>query len=49
MFIKIHRSTVASIYFIDDIARDHLIIKGATMAIGRQYYQSVIKKLNIIE
>ena len=26
MFIKIHRSLVASIYFIDHIAKDHLII-----------------------
>ncbi len=49
MFVKIHRSSVASIYFIDKIARDHLIIKGESVAIGRQYYHSVIKKLNIIE
>lgn len=49
MFIRIHQSMVASIYFIDDIARDHLIIKGESLAIGRQYYKSVFKKLNIIE
>lgn len=49
MFVKIHRSTVVSINYIDDIARDHLIIKGVSMAIGRQYYKTFIKKLNIIE
>ena len=49
IFIKIHRSCVVSIYFIDNIARDHLTIGGAPLPIGRQYYRSVIKQLNIIE
>ncbi len=49
MFIKIHRSVVASIYFIDDIAKDHLIIGEDPMPIGRQYYKPVIRQLNIIE
>ena len=49
MFIKIHRSLVASIYFIDDIARDHLIIGGDSIPIGRKYYQPAIRQLNIIE
>ena len=49
MFIRIDRSIVASIYFIDDIAKDHLIIDGVPMPIGRQYYKTAIRKLNIIE
>ncbi|NII28392.1 LytTR family transcriptional regulator [Pseudoflavitalea sp. X16] len=49
IFIKIHRSCVVSIYFIDNIARDHLTISGEPLPIGRQYYRSVIKQLNIID
>jgi DNA-binding LytR/AlgR family response regulator len=49
MFIKIHRSLVASIYFIDDIARDHLIMGGEPIPIGRQYYKAAVGQLNIIE
>lgn len=49
MFIKIHRSLVASIYFIDDIAKDHLIIGGEPVPIGRQYYKTAIRQLTIIE
>jgi len=39
---------VASIYFIDDIAKDHLIISGKPVPIGKLFYKPVIKKLNII-
>jgi two-component system response regulator LytT len=50
MFIRIDRSLVVSIYFIDDIARDHLILAGEeSVNIGKQYYRTVIKRLNIIE
>ena len=49
MFIKIHRSLVVSVYYIDDIARDHLIIAGESIPIGRQYYLPAMKQLNIIE
>jgi DNA-binding LytR/AlgR family response regulator len=49
MFIKVHRSLVASVYFIDDIAKDHLIIKGESLPVGRQYYKTAIKQLNVIE
>jgi DNA-binding LytR/AlgR family response regulator len=47
MFVKIHRSLVVSIFYIDNIARDHLIVGGETVGIGRQYYQTFIRKLNI--
>ena len=49
MFIKIHRSLVASIYFIDHIDKDHLIIGEEPIPIGRLYYKTAIKQLNIIE
>lgn len=49
MFIKIHRSLVASIYFIDDIAKDHLIVGGGPIPVSRKYYKTAIRQLNIIE
>lgn len=49
MFIKTHRSYAASIHFIDDVARDHLIVSGEAIPIARQYYKPVINRLNIIE
>jgi DNA-binding LytR/AlgR family response regulator len=49
IFIRIHKSIVASIYYIDDIDKDHLIICGEPMPIGKQYYKSFISRLNIIE
>lgn len=49
MFIKIHRSFAASIYFIDNIARDHLTVDEEPIPIGKQYYKEVMKQLNIIE
>lgn len=49
MFIKTHRSFAASIYFIDKIARDHLIVGKESIPIGKQYYGSVIRQLNVIE
>jgi DNA-binding LytR/AlgR family response regulator len=49
IFIKTHRSCAVSIYFIDNIAKDHLTIGKETIPIGRQYYRSFIRQLNIIE
>ena len=49
MFVKIHRAFAVSIYFADNIARDHLTINGQSLPIGRQYYKSVIEQLNVIE
>lgn len=48
IFIKTHRSCAVSIYYIDDIARDHLLIGKETIPISRQYYESVVKQLNVI-
>jgi DNA-binding LytR/AlgR family response regulator len=49
VFIKIHRSFAASVYHIDMIERDHLLIGDQSIPIGKQYYQPLIDKLNIIE
>jgi DNA-binding LytR/AlgR family response regulator len=49
MFIKIHRSFVASIYFINDIDRDHLIIAGEVVPIGKGFYKTFISKLTIMD
>jgi len=48
-FIRINRKTVVSIYFMDQIARDHLIIEGEPVPITKQYYTSMLEQLNIIE
>jgi DNA-binding LytR/AlgR family response regulator len=49
MFIKTHRSYAVSIYFIDDIAKDHLTVGGIPIPLARQYYRTVIEQLNVIK
>jgi DNA-binding LytR/AlgR family response regulator len=49
MFVKTHRSFAASIYFIDNIARDHLTVGENSIPIARRYYKPVIDRLNVIE
>ena len=49
IFIKIHRSHVASLLHIDDIHRDHVVVKGQPIPIAKQYYKAFISKLNVIE
>lgn len=49
VFIKIHRSIVASVYYIDSITKDHLLVGDEPVPIGKQYYKSLIDRLNIIE
>ncbi len=48
MFIRIHDSVAVSVYHIDNIRRDHLVIAGETKTIGRLYYHSVLEQLNVI-
>lgn len=50
LFKRIHKWLVVSLNFIDDIARDHLIIDGDREAapISRQHYHAFINSLNII-
>jgi DNA-binding LytR/AlgR family response regulator len=48
MYIRIHDSIAVSIYYMDDIARDHLIIEGVSLPINWRYYDAVIKQLDVI-
>jgi DNA-binding LytR/AlgR family response regulator len=49
MFIRIHRSIAVSVFYIDQVAKDHLIIHEESIPIGKQYYRSLIRRLNVIE
>jgi DNA-binding LytR/AlgR family response regulator len=49
MFVKIDRAEVVSIFFIDEIAKDHLMMNGKTHNIARAYYKYVVAGINIIE
>ena len=49
MFIKIHRSFAASVFHIDSIYKDHLLVGDEPIPIAKQYYKSLIDRLNIIE
>jgi DNA-binding LytR/AlgR family response regulator len=49
IFFKVHRSTAVSVYHIDKIHRDHLITGRVSLPIGKQYYQALLERLNIIE
>jgi DNA-binding LytR/AlgR family response regulator len=48
-FIQINRSAGVSIYFIDDIKRNDLVVGGLSMPITKKYIKSTMAKLNIIE
>ena len=49
MFVKIDRADVVSVFYIDEIAKDHLIMNGKTVSIARSYYKYVAAGLHIIE
>jgi len=49
IFIKIHHSFVASVYHISSIHKDYLIAWDEPLPIGKQYYASLLAKLNILE
>jgi DNA-binding LytR/AlgR family response regulator len=49
IFIKIHRSFIASIYHISSIHKDYLVVRDEALPIGKRYYKSVLAKLDIIE
>ncbi|ULQ53306.1 LytTR family DNA-binding domain-containing protein [Flavihumibacter fluvii] len=48
IFIQTHRAYAVSVFFIDNIAKDHLIIGDIAIPIARQYYEHVIEQLQII-
>ena len=49
MFVKIDRAEVVSVFYIDNIAKDHLILNGKTVSIARSYYKYVVAGINIID
>ena len=49
MFVKTDRAEVVSIFFIDEIAKDHLMMNGKTVNIARSYYKYVVAGINIVE
>lgn len=49
MFVKISRSLAVSVFFIDKISKDHLVLAGQGAAIASSYYDSLINSLDIIE
>ena len=49
IFIKIHKSFVASVLYINNVSRDHLTIGGKAVPVGRLYYAPLVKKLNVLE
>jgi DNA-binding LytR/AlgR family response regulator len=49
MFIRIDRAEVVSVFHVDNIAKDHLIMNGKTVSIARSYYKYVVAGINIIE
>jgi DNA-binding LytR/AlgR family response regulator len=49
MFVKIDRADVVSVFHIDEIAKDHLMLKGKSVRIARSYYKYVVAGINIME
>ena len=49
IFIKIHRSFVASVFHISSVHKDYLVVRDEALPIAQRYYRSVLGKLNIIE
>lgn len=49
MFVKINRADVVSVFHIDEIAKDHLMMNGKTVPIARSYYKYVVAGIGIIE
>ncbi len=49
LFIRTHRSYAVSVQFIDNVARDHLIIEDEVVPIAKRYYNQLVDQLNIVE
>jgi DNA-binding LytR/AlgR family response regulator len=49
MFVRIDRADVVSVFYIDEIAKDHLMMNGKTVSIARSYYKYVAAGINIVE
>jgi DNA-binding LytR/AlgR family response regulator len=49
MFIRINRADVVSVFHVDHITKDHLILHGKTVSIARSYYKYVVAGVSIVE
>ena len=49
MFVKIDRAEVVSVFHIDNITKEYLIMNGKTVSIAKSYHKYVVAGLNIIE
>ena len=47
-FIKTNRSYAVSIYYIQEVARDHVKIEGIDIPLSKRYYKPLIAKLSVI-
>jgi DNA-binding LytR/AlgR family response regulator len=49
VFIRVHRKYIVSIFYIQTISREDLVIDGTSISIGRLYYKPLLEKLNVME
>ena len=49
MFVKINRADVVSVFHIDEIAKDHLMMNGKIVRIASAYYKYVVAGIGIVE
>jgi DNA-binding LytR/AlgR family response regulator len=49
MFVRINRAEVVSVFHVDNITKDYLIMNGKTVSIARSYYKYVVAGINIVE
>lgn len=49
MFIRTDRACAVSIFYIDKVYREYLVIGEQTIPIAKQFYKSVLEKLDILK
>jgi DNA-binding LytR/AlgR family response regulator len=49
IFVQIHRSFAVSILHIDDIEKETLRVYEEILPIGKQYYEGLIEKLQVLK
>jgi DNA-binding LytR/AlgR family response regulator len=49
IFVRIHRAYAVSLYYVDTISRDELVIDEKPFPVGKEYYRALMKALNVIE
>ena len=49
-FIKVHRIFAVSLYDIDTVNKDHLLLKSISspIPIGKPYYAEILKRINVL-